>query len=138
MYYLKLSRIFTLSCLFVLLLGSFANAQCAFPIVATQCVGACGSPTQINYTSGPICPSLVKNYCVVNEGSSLCPDHNAFAFVLVNGSIVTSGNITTVGSSLPFSAICGSNIQVIATTFYVGGGISCIWLGNLKYSLREQ
>ncbi len=138
MYYLKLSRIFTLSCLFVLLVGGFLNAQCNFPVVATNCVGACGSPTEINYTVPTPCVAKWKKYCVVNESSNLCADHNAFAVVLVDGNLVASGNITTVGSSLQFSAKCGSSIKVIATTFYVGGTISCVWLGNLNYSLREQ
>ncbi len=143
MYYLKLSRIFTLTCLLLILVGSTMNAQiissaCNFPIVATQCVGSCGSPSEINYTGPAICSALVKNYCVVNESSSLCPDHNAIVTVFVNGLYVTSGNITTVGSGLAFQAKCGSSIKVIASTYFVGGGISCIWLGDLNYSLREQ
>ena len=137
MYYLKLSRNITLSFLFFLLVGTFVNAQCNFPIVATNCVGACGNPTQINYTALP-CTSVVSNYCVVNESSSLCPSHNVNAFVFVNGTLVTSGNITAVGSGLNFTAICGSNIQVVAFAFPVGGGIACLWLGNLNYSLRRQ
>ena len=139
MYYLKLSRVFTLTCLFLILFGSFASAQCSsFPIVATECVGTCGSPTEINYTFGPICKVKKKKFCVVNESSSLCPDHIAIAVVFVDGNYVTSGNITAVGSNLQFSAECGSDIKVIASLKYIGGPVVCVWLGNLEYSLREQ
>jgi len=138
MNYLKFSRILTISCLLFLFLGTVLNAQCSYPIVATNCVGACGSPTEINYTVSQPCVAKWRKYCVTNDASSLCPDHNAFAIVLVDGAIVASGNITSVGSSIGFTAKCGSNIKVIATTFYVGGGISCVWLGNVTYSLRQQ
>lgn len=138
MYYLKLSRIITLACLFFIVLGSGLNAQCSYPVVATNCVGACGSPSEINYSVSPPCVAKWRKYCVVNDNSSLCPDHNALAIVLVDGVVVASGNITTVGSSIGFTAKCGSDIKVIATTYYVGGGTICVWLGNLNYSLREQ
>ena len=138
MYYIKLTRTFTLSCLFILLLGSFANAQCSYPIVATNCVGACASTSEINHINALPCAAKWRKYCVVNESSSLCPNTNGFAFVLVDGVLVASGNITTVGSSIGFAAKCGSSIKVVATTFYIGGPIVCVWLGNLNYSLREQ
>ena len=138
MYNLKLNRIFMLICLFMISMGSLAHAQCKYPVVASECVGACGSPSEINYTVGTPCDAYVKKYCVTNEDSSLCPDHAAFVVVLVNGNYVTSGDITAVGSSVEFSATCGSDIKVIATTSYVGGPTICVWLGELKYALREQ
>ena len=138
MYYFKLSRVFTLTCLFFIVLGSGLNAQCSYPIVATECIGACGSLSEINYTVGPICDAKVKKYCVVNENSSLCPDTEGVVVVLVDGIVVASGNITAVGSSVGFKAECGSDIKVIASTVYVGGPVVCVWLGELTYSLREQ
>ncbi|MEM9548587.1 MAG: hypothetical protein AAGA77_21555 [Bacteroidota bacterium] len=138
MNYLKFSRFLTLTTLLFLFLGSAVNAQCSYPIVSSNCVGACGSPTEINYTVSQPCIAKVRKYCVTNDASSLCPDHNAFVVVLVDGVLVASGNITAVGSSVGFKAKCGSDIKVIATTFFVGGGISCVWLGNVTYSLRQQ
>ena len=138
MYYLKLDRILTLTCLFLIFSGSFLNAQCSYPIVATECLGACGSPSEINYTYGPICEAKVKKFCVVNESSSLCPDTDGVVVILVDGVFVASGNITAVGSHVGFEAECGSDIKVIASTVYVGGSTVCVWQGELNYSLREQ
>ena len=137
MNYFKLSRIVTFTFLLLVFLGTTINAQCTYPVVATNCVGACGSPTEINYTISQPCAAKWRKYCVTNDASSLCPDHNAFAFVLVDGVLVASGNITTVGSSIGFQAKCGSTIKVVATTYYVGGPIVCVWLGNVTYSLRQ-
>lgn len=137
MYYLKLSRIITLASLFLLFVGSTMNAQCSYPVVATQCVGTCGSPSEINYTVTQPCIAKWRKYCVVNENTSICPNTNVFVAVFVDGVYVTSGNITALGSEVGFAAECGSNIKVIASTYYVGGGVVCVWLGNLKYSLRQ-
>lgn len=111
-------------------------APCPYNIVASNCVGACGNPTGITYST-PICASFVERFCLTNDGSSLCPNNDAFARIYVNGVLVASGNITAVGSSISFSAICGANIVVKVGAFNNGSPIQCVWLGNLNYSLRK-
>lgn len=124
--------------MFFILFGSLASAQCTYPAVASNCVGACGSPSEINYTVSPPCLVKARKYCVTNDNSSLCPNNNAIAIVYVDGVFVTSGNITAVGSSVGFKAKCGSDIRVFAFTYYIGGPIQCVWQGQINYSLRQQ
>lgn len=121
---------------------SSANAQISaspcpgYTAVATGCVGACGNPSDISYTY-TLCKEKKSKFCVSNDASSLCANHDAYAFVFVNGVFVASGNITAVGSSIGFEAECGSTIKVYVKAVPNGNPILCVWLGELDYSLRR-
>lgn len=108
-----------------------------YPIVAANCVGACGNPSTLSYTIPPLCSSLVQNLCLTNESSSLCPSYGAKAAIYVNGALAATGNITAVGSSISFQAPCGASVKVKVQASYIGGPL-CVWLGNLNYALRLQ
>ncbi len=106
--------------------------------VATTCVGACGNPSTINYPV--LCVSSAQRrvyFCVRNEATSLCPNNDAFVKIYVNGIFTASGNITALGSSVNFSAPCGSHVQVVASNFYNGNPIQCVWLGQVTVGLRR-
>jgi len=105
--------------------------------VATTCLGACGDPATISYPV--LCTSAAQRavyFCVRNEASSLCPNTGAIAKVYVNGSLVASGDITAVGSSVNFTAHCGSTVKVVTSTYYIGGSV-CVWLGQVTVGLRR-
>ncbi len=136
-----------LSALFILALGlltSQANAQVtssclsssATP-VATGCVGSCGNPGTIVYQVGPLCTSKIVPFCLTTDASNLCPSNGAFAAIYVDGNFVAGGDITAVGSSIGFTAKCGSTIKIIVKTKVVNPNISCVQLGDLHFSLRK-
>lgn len=106
--------------------------------VAKGCVGECGISTMVSYDFGPICQAYVRNLCVINEGSNLCPSHDAIAYVLINGWLAASGNITNPGSSVSFTANCGDNIQVFVVAQQNIAGSLCKRLGNLGFTLRSS
>jgi len=138
-------RILSILCFFALPLLSMNETKAQVVVsacqswtpVASGCVGACANPSFISFTNSP-CTSIVSNFCLTTDASSLCTSHDAYARVFVNGNVVAGGNITTVGSAISFSALCGDNISVIAVASPNGSGISCVWLGDLNYSLRRQ
>ncbi|MGD1845820.1 MAG: hypothetical protein ACFB10_10550 [Salibacteraceae bacterium] len=129
---------------FTFLFSQTATAQLVdkscnfFTPVAKECVGECGNPGIINYNVGPLCSSFVENFCVTNEGSNLCPSHDALAFVFVNNVLVATGDITNVGSSVSFQAPCNSQIQVIVVAQPNLSGSLCVKLGSLGFYLRRQ
>ena len=110
----------------------------AAPVVGSTCVGACGPVGVINHTVGPLCTSAVVNLCLNTASSSLCPSHAAFAVVYVNGVIVAFGNVTSAGSTLSFSAPCGSNVRVVSRIRMVNPNINCFWLGEVDLNLHQQ
>lgn len=117
---------------------STADAQCNFTPVAKNCAGACGNPGIIEYELGPLCSAFATNFCVTNEGSNLCPSHDAIAYVFANGNLIAQGDITAVGSSLSFSALCPSKITVVVFATPNNTGIQCIQLGSVGFYLRRQ
>jgi hypothetical protein len=125
-------------------LFSFNNADAqisispcpTYNVVASGCVGSCGNPTGIIYTSS-FCVTRKEKFCLSNDGSNLCPNMDAKAVIYVNGVQVASGNITAVGSSISFSAPCGANIKIKVGAVSNGNPIQCIQLGDLYYSLRK-
>jgi len=106
--------------------------------VATSCVGACGSSSTISYPV--LCVSSVSKtvrFCVRNEASSLCPNTGAVATVFIDGNPVSTSVITPVGSTISFSAKCGSKVKVVTTTYPLNNGIHCVWQGELTVGLRR-
>lgn len=110
---------------------------CNYPTVATQCAGDCGGNGVITYQYGPLCSAFGSKFCVTNDGSNLCPSHDAIAYVFVNGNFVTSGNITAVGSNVGFKAKCPSQITVVVVPTPNNSGINCVQFGSINFSLRK-
>ena len=115
---------------------SSSNVCKSGTVVATGCVGACGVPGELGYYVTPASQRAVP-LCLQNLNSSLCPNTGAFALIYVDGSLVASGVITAVGSSIPFVAQAGSTVKVLVPTFSINNGIQCIWLGNLNFGLKR-
>lgn len=107
-----------------------------YSVVASGCVGTCGVPGTLSYTVTPTNQRAVP-LCLQNLSSSLCPNTGAFARVYVDGTLVASGNITAVGSTVSFVAQAGSTVKVLVTTFPINNGIQCVWLGNLNFGLKR-
>ncbi len=138
----KIKTFFPVLFLSLAFLCTQSNAQViapcsAYPSVGNSCVGSCAPFGVINYTVAP-CSAFVHNFCVVTDNSNLCPSHIAIARVYVNGVAVAGGNITAAGSTISFSAPCGSNITVVAKTKQVNPNIQCIVFGDVNFSLRRQ
>lgn len=106
--------------------------------VAKGCVGECGNPAIIAYSFGPNCYQYVRNMCVTNEGGNLCPSHDATAYVVINGQLVASGDITNAGSTVSFTANCGDQIKVYVIAQQNLTGSLCVKLGNLGFALRSN
>lgn len=102
------------------------------------CIGACGNGT-LAITPPIFCPpNSFKRFCLVNVGSSLCPNTNAGVNVIANGQLVASGDITAIGSIVTWIAPCSANIVVIPFTYHNGQKIECIWQGELYYEVRSN
>ena len=109
-----------------------------YDVVAESCVGECGNPAELKYeVTGP-CTSRMVPMCLRNVSSNLCPSHRGVAFVYVDGQPIVRGDITTVGSTLSFSAPCGSVVKVVVNAIDVVPGIECVRLGNLKFALSRR
>ncbi len=118
------------------LLSAQSTTSCTYgTIVAQSCVGNCGVQGNINYDLN-ICDAKVVPMCVNTISTNLCPSHRAIAVVRVNGQVVTSGDITSLGSSLSFSAVCGSNIDVTVMAYHLVKGIVCVQFGELDFALK--
>lgn len=123
---------------------SFGQTNPCFssPIVGQSCVGECGMTGSLFYSGS--CPvfdgfevGVVESFCVTNESSSLCPSHKVIARAYVNGSLVKTQDITAPGSAMRLFAFCGSNVSVVASLVYAGGGI-CKRLGNVHFALHKN
>jgi len=112
-----------------------SSASCG-AVVASGCVGACGSTASISYTV-PVSAEYKTKVCLQTDQSSLCPNTGARAKVYKNGSLVATVNITAVGSGLGILATSGDVITVEVSLFPIKNNIQCVWLGNLDFSLRN-
>ena len=115
-----------------------SSACTSLPIVGSTCVGACAPSGEIEHQVGPLCTAAVVNLCVNTGSSSLCPSHIAVARVFVDGVLTAAGNVTAAGSTLSFSAPCGSKVKVIVKIKHVNPNIQCIWLGEVNVNLHQQ
>lgn len=96
--------------------------------VLSGCVGACGSSYSGSFTS-----STDRTY-KFKAVSSLCPNHDAYAAIYVNGSLAWSGPIHQ-GAEAKFEAKAGHDVLVIAGIYPNGKPIECVWLGEVNFAV---
>lgn len=90
------------------------------------CVGACGSSYSGSFTAPQ---GRVYKF---KATSSLCPNHDAFAAIYVDGSLAWSGQVVN-GTEAKFEAKAGHNVVVIAGISPNGNPIQCVWLGEVNF-----
>ncbi len=117
--------------------GGLSNSACGGALLIDGCVGACGNPSTISYVinQGISNGSDFELY-LTSASSSLCPTHRAIAKVSVNGNVVASGDLTVVGSCIPFDANYDEVIEVEVRAIRVDSRVECVWLGELDYELK--
>lgn len=129
----------------MLLLGFFAldgfsyAPQGCGTVIATGCVGACGSPSYVSHTVTADDVNNTPNpnrarLSVTHVSSSLCPTDEAVFSVIINRVIVWTGTLN-VGQSHNFWADENDYVVVNASLQPTGSDVVCVWLGESTYSL---
>ncbi len=135
---LSLAAFFCFSMMSQQAAAQIVSSACqTYTVVGQSCVGACGDPGEIAYTVAGPCSEFLVDMCVSNDQTSLCPTHGVKAGVYVNGTLVATGDLTNLGSSIGFSAPCGSVVKVIASLYERKSDTVCVWLGEVDFSLRR-
>ena len=97
-------------------------------------VGESGSSVMLTHNVVSPIEKLVK---FQNSSTSLCPNTGVAAMIVINGSSITSGNLTAAGSFIQATVQSGDSIVVIAHTVPLFNGVSCVRLGEAELSLQE-
>lgn len=95
----------------------------------TGCVGACGS----SFSGSFVAPT--ERVYRFSATSSLCPNHDAFAAIIVNGSVEWSGQVVN-GTNVKFKAEAGHTVTVLAGIAPNGKPIQCVWLGEVNFAVH--
>jgi len=113
-------------------IGAQAQASLCSAVVATGCVGACGSPTTSTFY-----PTQDAKFNLHATSSSLCQSNVALATVYVNG--VSQGTISlSGGGNLTFKAPQGAQVDVYAyISPFTIGNVQCVWLGEVYYEVCQ-
>ena len=97
-------------------------------------VGESGASTLIEHqVTGRIQILMVLR----NTETSLCPDHGAFAVLLVNGAIAASGDVTAQGSSIQATANPGDWVTAVVFIVPLHNGVVCVRLGDAYVQLDQ-
>jgi hypothetical protein len=97
-------------------------------------VGESGAFTLIEHQVTGRIPILMV---LRNTDTSLCPDHGAFAVLLVNGNLEASGNVTAQGSSIQAEANPGDRVTAVVFIVPLHNGVVCVRLGDVYVQLDQ-
>lgn len=114
-------------------------AQCGNVTLLSGCVGACGMSYSASYTvqPGDVGPDGVGLFCLAATSNSLCPNHDAQAVLVRNGTSVQTGNLDE-GDVLSMKGLVGHVFTIYVNAVQVNDKVDCIWLGETHFSFTRQ
>lgn len=114
-------------------------AQCGNVTLLSGCVGACGMTYSASYTvqPGDVGANGVAVFCLGATSNSLCPNHDAQAVLVRNGTSTQTGNLDE-GDVLSMKGTVGQVFTITVNAVQVNDKVDCIWLGETQFSFMRQ